>query len=95
MSYGSNNFKTGFRRRLYRLLWVGVAAYAVACIGCASFQRRMIYYPPRLTAGQVDLAARSAGLERWLDSSGQAIGRPGADCVWQRELDGGLRSLRG
>lgn len=60
--------------RLYRGFLVCVELYAMACIGCASFQRKLIYFPPHFSAEQVNEAARAAGLERWTNSSGQAIG---------------------
>lgn len=66
--------KPVFLSRLYRLLLVCVALYAVACIGCASYQRKLIYFPPHFASGQVDEAAKAAGLERWNNASGQAIG---------------------
>jgi uncharacterized protein len=59
---------------VHRLIAAGVALYILACIGCASYQRRLIYFPPRFTAEQVDKSARDAGLERWTNPSGQAIG---------------------
>ena len=34
----------------------------------------MIYFPPHIASSQVDKAARTAGLERWRDTSGQIIG---------------------
>jgi uncharacterized protein len=63
-----------FFHRLFRLLSAGLLTYAAACIGCASFQRKLIYFPPHYSAEQVDAAARKAGLERWTNSSGQFIG---------------------
>jgi pimeloyl-ACP methyl ester carboxylesterase len=61
-------------RRLCRLLVIGLALYVLVCIGCALFQRRLIYFPPRFTPEQADEAAHAAGLVRWTNSSGQAIG---------------------
>lgn len=74
MSNDVKNFKSVLLGCLYRLILVCLALYAVACIGCASFQRRLIYFPPHLTAEQVNEAAGVAGLERWNDPSGKAIG---------------------
>jgi pimeloyl-ACP methyl ester carboxylesterase len=56
------------------LILICVAVYAVVCIGCASFQRKLVYFPQHLTGGQVDEAAGAARLERWNDPAGQAIG---------------------
>lgn len=63
-----------FHNRFKRFLVVGIGLYALACIGCASFQRRLIYFPPHLSAEQVNESAKTAGLERWNNPSGQAIG---------------------
>src|SRR5438477_494570 len=51
-----------------------VLMYAVVCIGYAVLQRRLIYVPPHFTAPQMDAYAKNNGLERWNNSSGQAIG---------------------
>jgi uncharacterized protein len=48
--------------------------YTAACIGCASCQRKLIYYPQHLTTGEMNDEAREAGLQRWTNASGQAIG---------------------
>ena len=66
--------KVIFARRVRRLLFIGLAIYATACVGCATFQRRLIYFPPHINSGEVDKAAWAAGLERWRDDSGQIIG---------------------
>lgn len=63
-----------FLRRLYRVLAAGLLIYVMVCLGCASYQRKLIYFPPRLTAQQVDESASKSGLERWIDSSGRAVG---------------------
>ncbi len=74
MRKDAKDFKAVFLGRVYRLMLICIALYAIACIGCASYQRRLIYFPPHLAAGQVNESAKSAGLERWTDPSGQAIG---------------------
>jgi pimeloyl-ACP methyl ester carboxylesterase len=74
MSENVNNLESVLRGRLYRLIVVCVALYLVACIGCASFQRWLIYFPPHLTSEQVKESARDAGLECWNNPAGQAIG---------------------
>jgi len=61
-------------RVIWLLLLVCGSLYVVACIGCASFQRRLIYFPPKFTPQQVDEMAQSANLERWKNPSGQTIG---------------------
>lgn len=62
------------RKCSQRGLLICIAIYVLVCIGCASFQRKLIYFPPILTSKQVDAEARTAGLERWSNSSGQSIG---------------------
>jgi hypothetical protein len=66
--------KPTLRRRFGHLLLFCVGLYLLICTGCAAFQRRLIYFPPVFTPGQVDQLAQSAKLERWKDLSGQAIG---------------------
>jgi hypothetical protein len=53
---------------------MGTALYALFCLGCASFQRQLIYFPTHLTPEQMAEAAKAAGLERWRNAAGQAIG---------------------
>jgi len=48
--------------------------YLALCIGCASLQRRMIYFPPACTPQQVQKFAAAHNLERWTSSSGEPIG---------------------
>jgi hypothetical protein len=56
------------------VLLVCGALYLPACLGCAAWQRRMIYYPPVFATAAVDGFAKTAHLERWRNSAGQAIG---------------------
>ncbi|MDD5140003.1 MAG: alpha/beta fold hydrolase [Verrucomicrobiales bacterium] len=74
MSKDAKKLKSVFPGRLCRLVLTCVALYVVACIGCASYQRRLIYFPPHFTAEQVKESAKAAGLERWNNPAGQAIG---------------------
>jgi uncharacterized protein len=73
---GKFTFREQFRRGL--LLFAGL--YFFICAGCATFQRRLIYYPSVFTRAQVDQMAQQAGLERWTNSAGQFVGlkRPSA-----------------
>ncbi|HTY86482.1 MAG TPA: alpha/beta hydrolase [Candidatus Acidoferrum sp.] len=64
----------GCRQYAAWLLWTGLVVYLLICTACASFQRRLIYFPPKSTPEQVDASARSANLERWQDSAGKPIG---------------------
>lgn len=62
------------RFRLGRWLRSGLLLYGLVCLGCASFQRKMIYHPPHLTPAQNEAYAQQAGLERWCNAQGQPIG---------------------
>jgi uncharacterized protein len=61
-------------RLMQLFLLAGIVLYVVACIGCASFQRRMIYFPQKFTPQQVDKMAQAANLERWTNSAGGFVG---------------------
>lgn len=74
MNQTSQSGKLTFCRRLWSGLFLCVGLYIVICTGCASFQRRLIYYPAVSTQEQVDQMAQSARLERWTNSAGQFIG---------------------
>jgi len=74
MSRSNSECKPAWSRRLGRLLLVCLGVYLLICTGCAAFQRRLIYFPPKFTATQVNESARTAKLERWRDATGQAIG---------------------
>jgi pimeloyl-ACP methyl ester carboxylesterase len=49
----------------------------LACFGCQSLQRRLIYFPPVFDHATAEQFGRTAHLRRWLNSSGNEIG-------WQR-----------
>jgi hypothetical protein len=74
MSQTAAGSKPSFRKRLGRLLLFCAGLYLLICAGCAAFQRRLIYFPPKFTSAQVDQFARPARLERWKNPAGQAIG---------------------
>jgi hypothetical protein len=67
-------FSTTTRRAAGVLAVVCLVIYAAVCIGCASCQRGMIYFPRHLPADEVDRAAAGARLVRWRNPAGQAIG---------------------
>ena len=48
--------------------------YLLACLGCAVWQRRLLYFPPVFTAQQASVMAADAKLERWRNSAGEYIG---------------------
>ncbi|HWI56221.1 MAG TPA: alpha/beta fold hydrolase [Bacillota bacterium] len=62
------------RQRSTRTLLLCSALYLLACAGCATFQRRFIYFPPVLTSEQAAACARSENLERWQSPDGSPIG---------------------
>ena len=57
-----------------RVLRIFAALYLLAFAGCATFQRRFIYFPPVFTPEQVDQFGKTEKLERWNTPSGQPIG---------------------
>jgi pimeloyl-ACP methyl ester carboxylesterase len=66
-------------RKIFRTLFLWIAGsavllYLLACVGCASFQRRFIYFPPVVDQPTVDRLGTSAKLERWTSPSGKPIG---------------------
>ena len=66
--------KPTIRKRFLQALRFSAVLYLLACVGCAAFQRRMIYFPPKFTLQQVDKLAGPARLERWKNPSGESIG---------------------
>jgi pimeloyl-ACP methyl ester carboxylesterase len=62
------------RKRLFRIARILAVLYLMLCIGCASFQRRLIYFPPPCSPEQVEQYAASQNLERWKSPSGEPIG---------------------
>ena len=48
--------------------------YAGLCLLVGVFQRRMLYFPPAYSEGQMDQMATEANLARWTNATGQAIG---------------------
>lgn len=57
----SSPLKRWFRRLLVILL----TPYLLFCIGCASFQRRLIYFPPVFDQATTDRMGASENLQRW------------------------------
>jgi len=66
--------KPTLRWRCLRTLLLCAGLYLLACIGCASFQRRLIYFSTIFSAEKVDEMAVSENLERWKTSAGKPIG---------------------
>jgi len=74
MSQAGQQERPTFRERLRRGLLLFAGVYILICAGCATLQRRLIYYPSVFPGDQVDRMAEEAGLERWTNSTGQLIG---------------------
>ena len=74
MSQATPGSRPTFCRRLGRVLMFCVGLYLLVCAGCATFQRRLIYFPPIYRPERVDEFARAVRLERWRAPAGQAIG---------------------
>lgn len=62
------------QRRFRQLLCVLLTVYVLACVGCAAFQRQLLYYPTVASPATLDHLAKSRGLERWKNSAGQNMG---------------------
>ena len=56
------------------MLLTWAALYVLACAGCATCQRRMIYFPPAIDPAIVGQLGRDEGLNRWSNASGEPIG---------------------
>lgn len=63
-----------FRKLFYGAILLCVAGYVLICLGCATYQRRLIYFPPPCTPSEVERYAASQNLERWKSPSGEDIG---------------------
>lgn len=56
-------------------MWITlVIIYVLVCVWGCAFQRRMIYFPTKLTATAAEQAAAQSGFSPWLNQSGQIIG---------------------
>src|SRR5437016_13463681 len=73
---GQKNQRTqsALRRRCLETLLLCVAIYVLAGVGCATFQRRLIYFPTVFTSERAEALARAEHLERWTVPGGKAIG---------------------
>ncbi|HWD91348.1 MAG TPA: alpha/beta fold hydrolase [Verrucomicrobiae bacterium] len=49
-------------------------AYVLFCLGCAAWQRKLIYFPPACEPAQVERYAASQTLQRWVNPAGESIG---------------------
>ena len=66
--------KASLGKRFFRTLMLCAALYLLACVGCARFQRRLIYFPPVFSPERVDELAKSENLERWTIPQGEPVG---------------------
>jgi pimeloyl-ACP methyl ester carboxylesterase len=66
--------RSTLRKRSCRFLIACGTVYLLVCLGCASFQRRLIYFPPVLDSAQVAELARADKLQRWTSPQGKPIG---------------------
>ncbi len=57
-----------------RALRITLLVFLLVEAGCASFQRRLIYFPPVFDSATADRLGAEAGLVRWDDTNGTAIG---------------------
>jgi len=51
-----------------------VLLYVLAALGCAAFQRRMLYFPRCESAAALDRAAGEHNLQRWRNAAGHELG---------------------
>lgn len=66
--------KTGLRKWFMRIVIVCAGLYLVICVGCAGFQRRLMYFPPAYKPEQVEQWAAAHGLQRWNTPEGKRLG---------------------
>ena len=69
-----SEFIQRMRKRLLKAAGLLGIVYLLLCIGCASFQRKLIYFPPTFAPDQIEQYAASQNLERWKSPSGEHIG---------------------
>jgi pimeloyl-ACP methyl ester carboxylesterase len=74
MRHASKRICATLRKLCSALVLLCATLYLAACIGCASCQRRFIYFPPTFGPERVDHLAQEAKLERWRNSLGDCIG---------------------
>lgn len=62
------------KSRLVRMVWMLFIGYVLLVMVVAIFQRRLIYFPTKLSANAVERIAAQNGFKPWLNRSGQIIG---------------------
>jgi len=63
-----------FRRTIPLPCVIALAVLVLAMVGCASWQRKMFYFPPVFDPAKTDELGAAAKLERWKNVEGQTIG---------------------
>ena len=66
--------KSPFKKRLVLSGYALAAIYLAICVFIAARQRQLLYRPPVVTTAVAEETAQKAGLERWTNSAGMAIG---------------------
>src|SRR5262249_45823678 len=74
VSSPGQTFASRFRRAILPLCVIGLAVVVLAMVGCASWQRKMIYFPPIFDSAKTDELGAAAKLEHWKKPTGQTIG---------------------
>jgi hypothetical protein len=69
-----NKIGRWLRKLLYRAALLCSTAYLLFCIGCAAWQRKLIYFPPACTPTQVEQYTASQNLQRWTNTAGEPVG---------------------
>jgi hypothetical protein len=68
------NKRTISWKRLVRWFAILTLPYVLFCAGCATFQRKLIYFPPIFNRATADQIGASEHLERWNSTAGDALG---------------------
>src|SRR5262245_31591192 len=74
MRYGPRKRCSKLRRFASRALRIGTILYLLACLGCASWQRSMMYFPPVFDPAKANELGAAAKVERWNSPTGEALG---------------------
>ncbi|MEO6036079.1 MAG: alpha/beta hydrolase, partial [Verrucomicrobiota bacterium] len=74
VNHKSHRSQPKVRCRIRRVMCILLALYVIACVGCAAFQRRMLYYPTIESPVALERLAADRGFERWKNSTGRNMG---------------------
>src|SRR5436309_2917478 len=67
-------YMSGWRKRVQRMWITLLVIYVLVCIWGCAFQRRLIYFPTKLSVAAVEQAAAQNGFSPWRNQNGQIIG---------------------